>query len=608
MTRPTLRLSAVLVFVALAGSFHAATPAEDFTRICNEIAANKEAKDDTQRLHRLFDGQWEYVKLDAPEFSTRKGYPGQNDRWTDFSLEAIQHRKNLLKPVSKAINSIDRSRLSKDDQLNHDIWIRNIALSQEGQRFNALYMPMTQMGGIHTWSPALIAMMPTRTATDYENITARLEGMSTMVDQQITLMREGLKRGLTPPKVPLRTLPSQVEKQITDDPLKSALMRPFTRIPKSFSDEDKERILKRGIEAYEKYAKPSYELLHTFLKDDYVPNCRETIGQSALPDGKAWYAYMVRRITTTDLTPQQIHEIGLSEVKRIRGEMEKIKKQTGFEGDLQEFFEFLRTDKQFFYDTPAQLLAGYRDICKRADPELIRLFRKLPRQPYGIKPVPSYSEQSVTTAYYQPGSINAGRPGYFFANTYALETRPKWEMEALSLHEAVPGHHFQIAIADELEGLPEFRKNDRYTAYVEGWGLYAESLGEEMGFYQDPYSKMGQLTYEMWRAIRLVVDTGMHALGWSRQQSIDYFKANAGKSEHDIIVEVDRYIVWPGQALAYKIGELKIKELRANAEKDLGDKFDLRDFHDELLGAGALPLSILQTRMESWAARVKAKG
>lgn len=608
MTRPTLRLSAVLVFVALAGSFHAATPAEDFTRICNEIAANKEAKDDTQRLHRLFDGQWEYVKLDAPEFSTRKGYPGQNDRWTDFSLEAIQHRKNLLKPVSKAINSIDRSRLSKDDQLNHDIWIRNIAQSQEGQRFNALYMPMTQMGGIHTWSPALIAMMPTRTATDYENITARLEGMSTMVDQQITLMREGLKRGLTPPKVPLRTLPSQVEKQITDDPLKSALMRPFTRIPKSFSDEDKERILKRGIEAYEKYAKPSYELLHTFLKDDYVPNCRETIGQSALPDGKAWYAYMVRRITTTDLTPQQIHEIGLSEVKRIRGEMEKIKKQTGFEGDLQEFFEFLRTDKQFFYDTPAQLLAGYRDICKRADPELIRLFRKLPRQPYGIKPVPSYSEQSVTTAYYQPGSINAGRPGYFFANTYALETRPKWEMEALSLHEAVPGHHFQIAIADELEGLPEFRKNDRYTAYVEGWGLYAESLGEEMGFYQDPYSKMGQLTYEMWRAIRLVVDTGMHALGWSRQQSIDYFKANAGKSEHDIIVEVDRYIVWPGQALAYKIGELKIKELRANAEKDLGDKFDLRDFHDELLGAGALPLSILQTRMESWAARVKAKG
>lgn len=608
MTPLFLRLRVVLPFLAFTGALSAAKPTEDLTRICAEIAADKGSKDDTQRLHRLFDAQWEYVMLDAPEFATRKGYPGQNDRWTDFSLESIQRRKDLLDPLSKAISSIDRSRLSEVDQLNYDIWIRNIALSKEGQRFPAEHLPMNQMGGIHTWSPALIAMMPTKNAKDYENIIARLEGMATMIDQQITLMREGMKRGLTPPQVPLRTLASQVEKQITEDPLKSALMRPFARMSNSLSAGDKERLLKRGIEAYEKYAKPSYELLHTFLKEDYVPHCRETIARSALPDGRAWYAFMVRRTTTTDLTPQQIHEIGLGEVKRIRGEMEKIKKETGFEGDLQEFFKFLRTDKQFFYDTPAQLLAGYRDICKRADPELIRLFRKLPRQPYGIKPVPSYSEQSVTTAYYQPGSINAGRPGYFFANTYALETRPKWEMEALSLHEAVPGHHFQIAIADELEGLPEFRKNDHYTAFVEGWGLYAESLGEEMGFYQDPYSKMGQLTYEMWRSIRLVVDTGMHALGWSRQQAIDFFKANAGKSEHDIVVEIDRYIVWPAQALAYKIGELKIKELRANAAKDLGDKFDLRDFHDELLGAGALPLNTLETRMKNWAARVKAKG
>jgi len=235
------------------------------------------------------------------------------------------------------------------------------------------------------------------------------------------------------------------------------------------------------------------------------------------------------------------------------------------------------------------------------------LFGRLPRQPYGIKPVPSYSERSVPTAYYQPGSMDAGRPGYFFANTYALNTRPKWEMEALSLHEAVPGHHFQLAIADELEGFPEFRKNDHYTAYVEGWGLYAESLGEELGFYQDPYSKMGQLTYEMWRSIRLVVDTGMHALGWTRQQAIDFFKENAGKSEHDIVVEVDRYIVWPGQALAYKIGELKIKEIRSRAEKELGDKFDIRSFHDELLGAGALPLSILEQRMNAWVEREQLK-
>jgi prolyl oligopeptidase len=280
--------------------------------------------------------------------------------------------------------------------------------------------------------------------------------------------------------------------------------------------------------------------------------------------------------------------------------MEAIKDQVGFNGDLSRFFEFLRTDSRFYYDTADQLLAGYRDICKRADPELIKLFRKLPRQPYGVVPIPAYIEKSVTTAYYQPGSNEAGRAGFFFANTYDLKSRPKWEMEALALHEAVPGHHLQLAIADEIEGLPEFRKYGRYTGYVEGWGLYSESLGEEMGFYMDPYSKFGQLTYEIWRAIRLVVDTGIHAKGWSRKQAIDFFKANAGKTEHDIVVEVDRYIVWPGQALAYKLGELKIKQLRARASSKLGDDFDIRSFHDEILWNGALPLSILEKRIDNW--------
>jgi uncharacterized protein (DUF885 family) len=287
--------------------------------------------------------------------------------------------------------------------------------------------------------------------------------------------------------------------------------------------------------------------------------------------------------------------------------MEVVRKQVGFEGDLHAFFEFLRTDPRFYYETADKLLAGYRDICKRADPELTKLFRKLPRQPYGVIPVPSYIEKSVTTAYYQPGSNDAGRAGFFFANTYDLKSRPKWEMEALALHEAVPGHHLQLAIADEIVGLPEFRKYGRYTGYVEGWGLYSESLGEEMGFYTDPYSKFGQLTYEMWRAIRLVVDTGIHAKGWSRQRAIDFFKANAGKADHDITVEVDRYIVWPGQALAYKLGELKLKELRARATAKLGDKFDLRSFHDEIVWNGALPLSILDQRINNWIAAEQAK-
>ena len=292
--------------------------------------------------------------------------------------------------------------------------------------------------------------------------------------------------------------------------------------------------------------------------------------------------------------------MGLREVKRIRAEMDEIIISTDFVGDFEEFLHYLRTDPQFFHTSAADLMREYRDIAKRADPALMKVFGHLPRTPYGVLQVPSYAEQSVTTAYYQSGSIKAGRPGYYFANTYALETRPRWEMEALSLHEAVPGHHLQISIQQELENMPWFRQNPSYTAFVEGWGLYAESLGEEMGFYKDPYSKFGQLTYEIWRAIRLVVDTGMHYLGWSRQQAIDFFKANAGRSEHDIVVEIDRYIVWPGQALAYKIGELKFKELRAYAEDKLGEEFDVRAFHDEVLGKGAVPLNVLDANTRAW--------
>jgi uncharacterized protein (DUF885 family) len=326
-----------------------------------------------------------------------------------------------------------------------------------------------------------------------------------------------------------------------------------------------------------------------------------------LPNGEAWYAYNVRQRTTTDLTPEQIHQIGLDEVKRIRGEMEAIIEAVEFEGNFSEFLVFLRTDPQFYHTTKEGLLREYRDIAKRADPELMKVFGKLPRTPYGVIAVPSYAEKSQTTAYYQRGSIEAGRPGYFYANTYALDTRPRWEMEALTLHEAMPGHHLQLALQDELENMPWFRRVGGYTGFVEGWGLYSESLGEEMGFYKDPYSKFGQLTYEMWRAIRLVVDTGMHHLGWSRQQAIDFFKENAGKQEHDIIVEIDRYIVWPGQALAYKIGELKIKELRAWSTAELGDQFDIRAFHDTVLGNGAVPLDVLEANVKHWVRVVKAE-
>jgi uncharacterized protein (DUF885 family) len=324
-----------------------------------------------------------------------------------------------------------------------------------------------------------------------------------------------------------------------------------------------------------------------------------------LPDGKAWYAFNIRTSTTTTKTAKEIHEIGLSEVKRIRGEMDKVIQQTGFKGNFEEFSQFLRTDPQFYYKDSESLLRAYRDIAKRVDPELAKLFGKLPRVPYGVRPVPEYAEQSQTTAYYLGGSVQAGRPGWFMANTYALETRPKWEMEALTMHEAVPGHHLQISLAQEMENVPQFRKHVGYTAYVEGWGLYSEGLGAEMGFYKDPYMKFGQLTYEMWRAIRLVVDTGMHSMGWSREQAISFFKSNSSKTEHDIIVEIDRYIVWPGQALAYKIGQLKIKELREYATKELGEKFDVRQFHDVVLDDGAVPLDVLEQRVKDWVAAQK---
>jgi len=345
---------------------------------------------------------------------------------------------------------------------------------------------------------------------------------------------------------------------------------------------------------------PAFQRLHDYFASTYLPACRESIAATSLPAGAAAYSFHVAWQTTTELTPKQIHEIGLSEVKRIRAEMDKVIASTGFKGSFHDFTEFLRTDARFYYDKPDDLVNGYRIIAKRIDPELAHEFGKLPRLTYGVCPIPDFKAPSQTTAYYQPGSPVVGRPGCYFVNTYNLHARPKWEMEALSLHEAVPGHHLQIALAQEQENVTEFRKHVGYSAFVEGWALYCESLGEELGLYKDPYSKFGQLTYEMWRGVRLVVDTGMHSMGWSRDRSIQFFKDNTGKTDQDITVEVDRYIVWPGQALAYKLGQLKIRELRTEAEKRLGAKFGVRKFHDEILEQSAVPLTVLEPRVKHW--------
>jgi len=586
---------------------HADDNSDRYRKQCADIIAAKGQADEGRRLWNLFEANWEYRMIAIPESATWRGYPGQNNRWSNLSMEAIADGKESARQTLKAILSFDRANLSKDNRLNYDLFRRDAEMAIERQQFPAEFLVLNQMDGLPRDVPSMIAMMPSAKTKDYEDILARLGGIPVLIDQTIELLQEGLRRGIVPPKMPLRTVADQVSGQVHISPMTSPMLSKFKIFPDTIPAAEQTRLTEAAKAVYADEVRPALKRLHLFLRDEYVTNCRATVGRSALPNGRAWYDHQIKHYTTTTLGADEIHDIGLREVNRIRSEMEAIRKKVGFEGDLYAFFEFLRTDPQFYYNTAEELLAGYRDICKRADPELTKLFRNLPRQPYGVIPVPSYIEKSVTTAYYQPGSNDAGRAGFFFANTYDLKSRPKWEMEALALHEAVPGHHLQLAVADEIVGLPEFRKYGRYTGYVEGWGLYSESLGEEMGFYTDLYSKFGQLTYEMWRAIRLVVDTGIHAKGWSRQRAIDFFKANAGKTEHDITVEVDRYIVWPGQALAYKLGELKLKELRSRATAELGDKFDIRSFHDEIVWNGALPLSILDRQINNWIAAEQAK-
>jgi len=599
MMRIRNHLTAAIVF----GLSLTTTAETAFERNCARLAESKGK--DNERLHQLFKLHWDYTMQEHPEFATGVGYLGQNDRWTDSSLEAIERRKGELQAPLKVVRSINRAVLSAGDQLNYDLFKKNLEDAIEGARFRGEYMPLTQLNGIQQDVARLLEISPRTKVKDYEDMIARLNAVPTLIDKTLVLLKKGLDAGITPPRITLRDVPQQVQNQLVEDPEKNAMLKSFAEFLPDIPAAERDRLRGEAAAALKEKVLPAYRKLHEFLVNTYLPGARESIAMSDLPDGKAWYAYNVRMLTTTSLTPQQIHELGLSEVKRIRAEMDKVIAQAGFKGSFGEFLEFLRKDPRFYYTDADSLLMGYRDICKRADPELAKLFGKLPRLPYGVLPVPAYAEKSQTTAYYQPGSPEAGRPGYYYANTYALDTRPKWEMEALTLHEAVPGHHLQIALAQEMSDAPEFRKHGGYTAFVEGWGLYAESLGGEMGFYKDPYMKFGQLTYEMWRAIRLVVDTGMHSMGWTRQQAIDYFLTNASKNEHDVTVEVDRYIVWPGQALAYKIGELKIKELRAYAVKGLGDKFDIRAFHDELLGNGALPMDILESRMKAWVASEK---
>jgi uncharacterized protein (DUF885 family) len=570
----------------------------------------------SEALKAQLDEDWKYWMTQYPEQATAFGYPGQNMRWTDYSRVAIDGRADYLRKSFNRLKGVDRAQLAIDEQVNYDLYrdllqtavngleFHNDAIPIKGVIPHNLLMPMNQLEGIQQGIPQVFAMMPTANREDYENLVLRLERVAPLIEQTMALMEQGLAAKMTPPRITFRDVPGQVKAQIFDDPIKSPMLEAFTKMPSAISQADAGALKDRAVSAYRQQVGPALTKLYNFLNTRYLPACRDTTDAASLPNGAALYTYNVKWHTTTNKTPQEIHEIGLAEVKRIRAEMDKVMAAAGFKGSYEEFKKYLRTDSRFYFKDKESLLTAYRDIAKRADPELAHLFGRLPQNPYGVKAVPDAIAPSQTTAYYDPGSLAAGRPGFMFANTYKLESRPKWEMEALTMHEAVPGHHIQISIAQEIEGLPEFRKNSSYTAFVEGWGLYSESLGDEMGMYQDPYSKFGQLTYEMWRAIRLVVDTGLHSMGWTRDQAINFFRENAAKTDQDIIVEVDRYIVWPGQALGYKMGQLKIRELRTQAEQGLGPKFDVRQFHDVVLGRGAVPLDLLESQVHAWSAKM----
>jgi uncharacterized protein (DUF885 family) len=554
------------------------------------------------QLSQLLADHWDAWMRWDPLYATTCGDHRFNDRLPGADEAHYVDWLNQMLGFRARLETIDRSTLIPDDRLNYDIFARMLDNEIAELSFKAYRLPISKTGGFHTFFPDLHLLSPFENIRDYENYLTRMEGMRRYFEESIGLMREGLQTGFIPPRVTLDGVAKSLATQRVDDPSQSVFFQPFQHFPGPVSGADQERLIDSAQGAINGSVIPAYEALLRFLEEEYLPAARESIAAADLPDGRAFYQSRIRYFTTIDLSAEEVHKIGQDEVRRIRAEMDEVIHKTGFQGDIQAFAEFLRTDPRFYAATPEALLKETAYLMKRIDGELPRLFKTLPRLPYGLRPVPEFSAPGQTTAYYMPGTGDGTKAGFYYVNTYDLKSRPLYEIEALSLHEAVPGHHLQIALQQELTSLPEFRRFSGFTAFVEGWALYAERLGLEMGFYTDPYSDFGRLSYEMWRACRLVIDAGIHALGWTRQQAIDFMAGNTSSTLLNITNEVDRYIAWPGQALAYKMGELKIRELRARAEKALGLRFNLREFHDAVLLAGALPLDILETRVDEWIA------
>jgi uncharacterized protein (DUF885 family) len=555
----------------------------------------------TEALHALFDRHWDRTMAENPTWASTLGDRRYDDRWPDLSPGAIDASHAADRAALEELGRLDRASLPAAERLDYDLFARMLRDRIDAHRFKPWVYALNMRSGIQN-EHELLEALAFRAPADWENWLARLRSFGTYMDQTIALLEQGAREGRTQPRVIMERIPAQLRRQQVADPAASPFYAPFSRLPESMPAADRDRLQAAARAAIAEVVIPAYARLEKFLAERYLPASRDSAGIWDTPDGRDWYANRIAHFTTTSLTAEEIHEIGLAEVRRIRGEMERIIREVGFEGSFHEFLADLRTNTRFYYPTSDELFRAYLAASKRIDPLLSPLFRTLPRTPYGVRPIPMSSAPDTTTAYYMPPSRDGLRPGYYYVNLYRPDQRPKYEIPVLSVHEAVPGHHLQIALAQELPEAPMFRRFGGFTAFVEGWALYSESLGEEMGLYEDPYDRFGYLTYEMWRAVRLVVDTGLHHEGWTRAQAIEFFRDNAAKSELDIANEIDRYIGWPGQALAYKIGQLRLRALRAEAERALGDRYDIRDFHDVVLGAGALPLDLLEARVRAWVA------
>lgn len=552
------------------------------------------AQSTTERFTRLLQDAWEFEMRTNPLFATEAGDNRYNAQLPHESLKSQQGRLKKRRDLLTRFEAIDRDALRREDQINYDIFGRQLKTKITEYEFQAHLIPITNREGFHISFPELPKNVPLESVDDYENYISRLSQFLRYTRDHIELMRAGIEQGLVLPAVVLEGYQAMLKPHIVDDVTTSLLYAPFEEFPDRIGEEARARLTKAGRQAIQTSVVPGYQAFLTFMEKEYVPAARGSIAAAALPEGRAYYRHLVRKFTTLEITPEAVHEIGQAEVARIRGEMKQIMKRVKFEGDLAAFIEHLRTDPRFYPKTKEELLEKTAYVLKKMDGELPALFKHLPRTPYGIRVVPDYIAPKTTAAYYSLPAGDGSRAGFYYVNTYRLDSRPLYQVEALSFHEAVPGHHLQLALQQELTDLPKFRRFTLFTAFVEGWALYSERLGLEVGFYQDPYSDYGRLSYEMWRACRLVVDTGVHHLGWTRKQAIQFMADNTALSIHNIQAEVDRYIAWPGQALGYKMGELKIRELRQRAERQLGADFDIREFHDVVLRSGSVPLDVLE--------------